>query len=107
MSTAPFVHPEEQSDYASRMCRSIRPLHNFDPPVTDEEVCAAALQYVRKSSGFSKPSRVNQAAFERAVETIAAASAQLLGDLRTVAPPKSREAEAAKARARAAVRYAA
>ncbi len=89
------------------MCRNIRPLHNFDPPVTEDEVRAAALQYVRKISGFSKPSRVNEVAFERAVEEIAHASMRLLNELSTAAPPKSREAEAAKVRARAAVRYAA
>ena len=89
------------------MCRNIRQLHNFEPPTTDEEVRAAALQYVRKISGSSKPSAVNAAAFERAVEAVAAASARLLGELVTSAPPKDREVEAAKARARAAARYAA
>ncbi|MGI8428051.1 MAG: DUF2277 domain-containing protein [Solirubrobacteraceae bacterium] len=89
------------------MCRNIRPLHNFDPPVADDEVRAAALQYVRKISGFSKPSRSNEAAFERAVESVADASMRLLNELNTAAPPKNREVEAAKARARAATRYAA
>jgi hypothetical protein len=89
------------------MCRNIRTLHNFEPPATPEEVQSAALQYVRKISGFSKPSAANAAAFERAVDTVAAISAQLLGELVTSAPPKDREAEAAKARARAAQRYAA
>ena len=89
------------------MCRNIRQLHNFDPPATDEEIRSAALQYVRKISGSSKPSAANAAAFERAVEAVAAASAQLLGELVTSAPPKDREVEAAKARARAAARYAA
>jgi len=89
------------------MCRNIRTLHNFDPPSTDEEVRAAALQYVRKISGFTKPSQANEAAFERAIEAVAAVSMELLGELTTAAPPKNREVEAAKARARAAQRYAA
>jgi hypothetical protein len=89
------------------MCRNIRTLHNFEPPATPEEVQSAALQYVRKISGFSKPSAANAAAFERAVDTVAAISAQLLGELVTSAPPKDREVEADKARARAAQRYAA
>ncbi|HWI05918.1 MAG TPA: DUF2277 domain-containing protein [Solirubrobacteraceae bacterium] len=89
------------------MCRNIRQLHNFDPPATDEEIRAAALQYVRKISGSTKPSAANAAAFERAVDAVAAASAELLGQLVTSAPPKDREVEAAKARARAAARYAA
>jgi hypothetical protein len=89
------------------MCRNIRTLYNFDPPATEEEIRAAALQYVRKVSGFNKPSRANEEAFARAVETVAAASAELLSELRTSAQPKSREAEAAKARARAAARFAA
>ena len=93
--------------YAVRMCRNIRPLHNFEPPATDDEVRAAALQYVRKISGSSRPSAANAAAFERAVDAVAAASAQLLEELVTSAPPKDREIEAAKARARAAARYAA
>jgi hypothetical protein len=89
------------------MCRNIRTLHNFQPPATPEEVHSAALQYVRKISGFSKPSAANAAAFERAVEEVATVSARLLGELVTSAPPKDREVEAAKARARAAQRYAA
>ena len=89
------------------MCRNIRTLHNFEPPASPEEVHAAALQYVRKISGFSKPSAANTAAFERAVDEVAAVSARLLGELTTSAPPKDREVEAAKARARAAQRYAA
>jgi hypothetical protein len=96
-----------RSGYASVMCRNIRTLHNFDPPATDEEVRAAALQYVRKVSGFSKPSRANQPAFERAVDAIAVASSQLLDELHTSAPAKSRELEAARACARAAQRFAA
>jgi hypothetical protein len=89
------------------MCRNIRPLYNFDPPATQEEVHLAALQYVRKISGFTKPSQANAEAFERAVDAVAEASSQLLDELVTAAPPKDREAEAAKARARAASRYAA
>ncbi len=89
------------------MCRNIRQLHNFEPPATQDEVRAAALQYVRKISGSSKPSAANAEAFERAVDAVAAASAQLLEQLVTSAPPKDREVEAAKARARAAQRYAA
>jgi hypothetical protein len=89
------------------MCRNIRTLYNYDPPATEEEVRAAAVQYVRKISGFTKPSRANEEAFERAVDAVAAISAQLLDDLSTTAPAKNREVEAAKARARAAERYAA
>ena len=89
------------------MCRNIRQLHNFEPPASEDEVRAAALQYVRKISGTSKPSRANEAAFERAVDAVAAASARLLDELVTTAPAKDREAEAAKARARAQQRYAA
>jgi hypothetical protein len=89
------------------MCRNIRTLHNFEPPATDDEIRDAALQYVRKISGFTKPSQANAEAFERAVDAVAAASAQLLDELVTNAPPKDREVEAAKRRARAAERYAA
>lgn len=89
------------------MCRNIRTLHNFSPPATEEEVRSAALQYVRKISGSTKPSRANAAAFERAVDAVAKASTDLLSELVTSAPPKDREAEAAKARARRAQRYAA
>jgi hypothetical protein len=89
------------------MCRNIRTLHNFKPPATDDEVRSAALQYVRKISGYTKPSQANAEAFERAVDAVAAASAQLLDELVTSAPPKDREVEAAKRRARAAERYAA
>jgi hypothetical protein len=87
------------------MCRNIRTLHNFEPPATDDEVHAAALQYVRKISGSTKPSQANAAAFERAVESVAAISRELLAELVTVAPPKNREIEAQRARARAAERY--
>jgi len=89
------------------MCRNIRTLHNFEPPATDEEVRGAALQYVRKVSGSTKPSQANAAAFERAIDEVAEATARLLDSLVTTAPPKDREAEAAKRRARAAQRYAA
>ena len=87
------------------MCRNIRPLSNFEPPATDDEVAAAALQYVRKISGTARPSQVNAAAFDRAVAEVAEASARLLDALVTPAPPKDREVEAAKARQRAALRY--
>jgi hypothetical protein len=89
------------------MCRNIRTLYNFAPPASEDEVHAAALQYVRKISGFAKPSKANEAAFERAVAVVAAASSELLAELVTNAPPKDREVEAAKARARSAARYAA
>ena len=88
------------------MCRNIRTLHNFEPPATRDEVQAAALQYVRKVSGATRPSQTNQAAFDAAVAEIAEITARLLDGLTTSAPPKDREVEAAKARARAAVRYA-
>ena len=88
------------------MCRNIRTLYNFEPPATHEEVHAAAVQYVRKISGFTKPSRANEEAFERAVQGVAEVSEQLLSDLVTAAEPKDREVEAAKRRARAAERYA-
>jgi len=89
------------------MCRNIRTLHNFEPPATEDEIRASALQYVRKISGSSKPSQANREAFERAVDDVAALSARLLGELVTNAPPKDREVEAAKAKARSAARYAA
>jgi hypothetical protein len=89
------------------MCRNIRPLHNFEPPATRDEAHDAALQYVRKISGYTKPSKANEEAFDRAVETVAAATMRLLDELVTNAPPKDREVEAAKARARSAARYAA
>jgi len=87
------------------MCRNIRTLHNFDPPASAEEIHASALQYVRKISGSTKPSHANEAAFNRAVEEVAEITTRLLDELITNAPPKNREAEAAKARARAAERY--
>ena len=89
------------------MCRNIRTLYNFEPTATDEEVRSAALQYVRKISGFHTPSQANAEAFEHAIDAVAAASAELLSELVTSAPPKDREVEAAKARARSAQRYAA
>ena len=88
------------------MCRNIRPLHNFEPPVNEEEIRAAALQYVRKISGQTKPSKANTEAFIRAVDEVAAASSRLLAALVTHAAPRDREVEAAKARARAAARFA-
>jgi hypothetical protein len=87
------------------MCRNIRPLFNFDPPATDGEIRASALQYVRKVSGYTEPSRANEAAFHAAVERVAAATRELVDSLVTRAPPKDREEEAAKARARTARRY--
>jgi hypothetical protein len=89
------------------MCKNIRTLYNYAPPATEEEIRASALQYVRKVSGFTKPSQVNAEAFEQAVDAISETSAQLLDALVTSAPPKDREVEAAKARARAAQRFAA
>ena len=87
------------------MCRNIRTLFNFDPPVTDEEVRAASLQFVRKITGFNKPSKANESSFQAAVDEVAAISKRLLISLETTAPPKNREEEAAKARARAAERF--
>lgn len=87
------------------MCRNIKMLFNFDPPVTDDEIRAASLQFVRKISGFTKPSKANEAAFMTAIDEVAAVSSRLLRSLETTAPPKNREEEAAKAKARAAVRF--
>ena len=87
------------------MCRNIKMLFNFDPPVTDEEVRAASLQYVRKISGFSKPSKANEAAFEAAIEEVTSASMRLMRSLETNAPARNREEEAAKAKARSAARF--
>ncbi|WP_405137202.1 DUF2277 domain-containing protein [Nocardia sp. NBC_01388] len=87
------------------MCRNIHTLHNFEPPATEEEVHAAALQYVRKISGTTKPSQANQAAFDLAIEEVAAATGKLLAGLTTNAPPRDRDTEAAKAKARALIRY--
>ena len=93
--------------YARGMCRNIRTLHNFEPPATRDEIRASALQYVRKITGSTKPSQANAEAFERAVDEVTAASERLLSELVTTAPPRDREVEAAKARARAAKRFAA
>jgi len=87
------------------MCRNIKTLFNFDPPVTDDEVHAASLQFVRKITGFNKPSKANEEAFEAAIEEIAGIASRLLHSLETTAPPKNREEEAAKAKARAAQRF--
>jgi hypothetical protein len=87
------------------MCRNIKTLYNFDPPVTDDEVRAASIQFVRKVSGFTKPSKANEAAFQQAVDEVTAVTARFLSALETHAPPKNREEEAAKAKARAAIRY--
>jgi hypothetical protein len=89
------------------MCRNIRTLHNFAPPATEEEIRASALQYVRKISGYNKPSRANEEAFNRALESVVAATTRLLDELSTNAPPRDREVEAAKARARGEARRAA
>ena len=88
------------------MCRNIKPLFNFDPPVTDEEVRAASLQFVRKISGFTKPSRANEDAFNRAIDEVSAAARRLMDSLVTTAPARDREVEAEKAKARAAERFA-
>ena len=88
------------------MCRNIRPLFNFDPPVTEDEVRAASLQFVRKISGFTKPSKANEDPFDRAIDEVSAAAQRLLDALVTNAPPRDREVEAAKAKARAAERFA-
>jgi hypothetical protein len=87
------------------MCRNIRTLYNFDPPATEEEIRAASIQFVRKISGFTRPSRANQDAFDRAVDEVAASAARLIGSLVTNAPPRDRAVEAERARARAAARF--
>ena len=87
------------------MCRNIKPLFNFEPPVTPDEIRAASLQFVRKISGFNAPSKANEAAFQAAIDEISAASARLLATLKTTAEPRNREEEAAKAKARAAARF--
>jgi hypothetical protein len=102
------VHADEaerSNRYGVRMCRNIHTLHNFDPPATEEEISAAALQYVRKVSGFAIPSRANEEAFARAVDEVAVATKRLLDELVTSAPARDREREAARARARAAQRF--
>jgi hypothetical protein len=100
------IYCETHGEGEEHMCRNIKPLFNFEPPVNDEEVRAAALQYVRKISGFNKPSKANEAAFYAAVDEIAAVSSRLLTSLETNAPPREREVEAAKERARATRRFA-
>ena len=92
--------------WETTMCRNIRTLFNFDPPASDEEIRASALQFVRKLSGFARPSKANEAAFDQAVDEVADAAQRLIDSLQTNAPPRDREEEAAKARARAAQRYA-
>jgi hypothetical protein len=87
------------------MCRNIKTLYNFDPPATDDEIRASALQFVRKLSGFNQPSKANEEAFNRAVDKVAAAAHELLASLVTMAPPRDRETEAAKAKARSAMRF--
>ena len=98
-------HGSHFDDYLSFMCRNIKTLHNFEPPATRAEVHASSLQFVRKLSGFSKPSKANEEAFDRAVEKVNEAASELLRSLVTNAPPRDREIEAAKARARSAERY--
>jgi len=93
------------TDGEINMCRNIKTLHNFEPPATDEEIRASALQFVRKLSGFGRPSQANQLAFDRAVDQVTAAARELLASLVTNAPPRDREIEAARARARAADRF--
>ena len=100
------MYHETHGEGVAHMCRNIKPLFNFEPAVNDEEVRAAALQYVRKISGFDKPSKANEVVFYAAVDEIAAVSSRLLASLETNAPPRNREVEAAKARARAARRFA-
>ena len=99
--------PDSGRHYSEGMCRNIRTLHNFDPPATEEEIQASALQYVRKISGSTQPAQANADVFERAVDQVAEATRQLLDGLVTSAPPKNREVEAAKRRARAEARFAA
>jgi hypothetical protein len=99
------LRPAYGARYGFRMCRNIRILYNFEPPTTDDEIGSAAVQYVRKVSGMQKPSKANEAAFDRAVEEISAATARLLGSLVTTAPPRDREAEAERRRARALERF--
>ena len=107
MARRPFPLGRSHRSNIFGMCRNIRTLHNFEPPATEDEVHSAALQYVRKISGSTKPSQANEEAFDRAVAEITEVSARLLSELVTSAPPKDREVEAAKARARTAARYAA
>ena len=99
------MEPIAPPAYNSSMCRNIKNLFNFDPPVTDQEIRNASLQFVRKISGFNKPSKANEASFNQAIDEVAAVCARLLHSLETTAPPKSREEEAAKAKARSAERF--
>src|SRR5215831_14417250 len=102
----PLPHPTECTpDRGPAMCRNIKTLHNFEPPATEEEIRASALQFVRKLSGFARPSEKNRLAFDRAVDQVTAAARELLASLVTNAPPRDREVEAARARARAADRF--
>lgn len=101
-----WYHPARQTTWRTIMCRNIRTLFNFDPPATDAEIHDAALQFVRKLSGSTKPSKLNAAAFDRGVEQIAVAAHELLESLKTAQPPRNREEEAAKARKRTAARFA-
>jgi hypothetical protein len=103
-ATLPTLQSHETRE-GFRMCRSIKTLHNFEPPATDAEIRASALQFVRKLSGFARPSKANQPAFDRAVEQVTQAAHELLDSLMSNAPPRDREVEAAKARLRAAERY--
>jgi hypothetical protein len=98
-------HTDIQNEEVSVMCRNIKTLHNFKPPVTEAEIHASSLQFVRKLSGFNKPSKANEAAFNRAVDQVALAASELLGSLVSNAPPRDREVEAAKARMRATERF--
>jgi hypothetical protein len=102
-----FSGPRAATSTLGRMCRNIRTLYNFEPPASHEEVHAAAVQYVRKISGFNKPSKANEAAFHQAIDEVAAASMRLLSSLETTSTPKNREEEAAKAKARSAQRFSA
>jgi hypothetical protein len=99
------VNGRRDNPRSDRMCRNIKPLFNFDPPVTAEEIRSASLQFVRKISGFNKPSKANEASFHAAVDQVAAISASLIRSLETDAPPKNREEEAAKAKVRSAGRF--
>jgi len=101
----PELEVEIHHDYNNRMCRNIKTLFNFDPPATEEEIRAASLQFVRKLSGFNAPSKANEAAFNRAIEDVAAIARRLVDSLETTSAPKNREVEAAKARVRAAERF--
>jgi hypothetical protein len=102
---SPYIRASRIVRSEAIMCRNIRTLHNFKPPATEEEIRASALQFVRKLSGFTRPSKANEAAFDRAVDEVSAAARTLIGSLVTTAPPRDRAVEAAKARARSTERY--